>query len=122
MALFQRLAKSGRTEREGTDVSSMMKGLCILAFILVFAAMAGNPSFPTDAAAQTSEGEALVKNVCSRCHSAQRICANLGRDQIFWERTVTRMRQNGAPLSPPDISSTATYLAGQTKDTAPFCN
>ncbi|EPR35036.1 hypothetical protein dsat_2399 [Alkalidesulfovibrio alkalitolerans DSM 16529] len=103
-------------------MSSMMKGLCILAFILVFAAMAGNSSFPTDAAAHTSEGEALVKNVCGRCHSAQRVCANLGRDQIYWERTVTRMRQNGAALSAPDISSAATYLAGQKKDTAPFCN
>lgn len=102
-------------------MSAMMKILCLLAFVLVFVAMAGNNGSVPDAAATTAEGETIFKNVCNRCHTSSRICGNLGRDAAWWERTATRMRSNGAPIEGKDIAAVATFLSTQAPGSAPVC-
>lgn len=99
----------------------MMKILCLLAFFLVFAAMAGNHGAVPDAVASTAAGEGVFKDVCGRCHTAARICSSLGRDASWWERTATRMRSNGAALSAKDIADVAAFLAVQAPGSSPVC-
>ncbi len=102
-------------------MSSLMKILCLLAFFLVFAAMAGNNGGVSDAAATTADGEDVFTHVCQRCHTPQRICDNLGHPSAWWERTATRMRSNGAPIQGKDIADVAAFLSTQAPGSAPVC-
>jgi predicted secreted protein len=82
--------------------------LLLLAFVLASAALAEDLG-------------ARVASVCSACHSVGRVCGKLGSGQDYWKTTVARMIDNGAALSPSEVSTMAAYLAGQNSGAAPFC-
>ncbi|WP_029893760.1 c-type cytochrome [Desulfohalovibrio reitneri] len=96
-------------------MSVLMKVLCLLAFVLVFAAMTTHTGRASD------DGERILNNVCNQCHSHERVCRNLGRDEGFWDATVNRMRGNGAPLSDEDIETMVTFLSGLEKNAPVVC-
>ncbi|EPR37022.1 hypothetical protein dsx2_0965 [Desulfovibrio sp. X2] len=101
-------------------MSTMMKFLCLLAFVLVFMASAENPGRATDTV-DAATGEALLHRACTVCHTSENVCANLGRDEAWWQSTLTRMRQQGAALSADDVNSESAYLAAQAPGAAPIC-
>lgn len=82
---------------------------CVVAFS--FAVVAG-----------ASDIAGVVGKACTNCHSPKRICLNLSvKDGAAWKSTVKRMIGKGAKVPSERAEEAAMYLAGQTKETAPFC-
>lgn len=55
----------------------------------------------------------IIKERCVVCHTADRICVNLGRGDDFWKPTVKRMASNGAKVSETEIASFSMLLSGE---------
>ncbi|QGY42039.1 hypothetical protein GM415_10440 [Pseudodesulfovibrio cashew] len=81
-----------------------------LSFFL-FAAMAGAADMgPT------------LKKACTACHSAKRICLNLGvKSPGAWKGTVSKMVAKGAKLDAGQIDAATGYLAGLAPGSGPLC-
>ncbi|WP_243544414.1 hypothetical protein [Pseudodesulfovibrio tunisiensis] len=74
------------------------------------------------AAGAADVGDAVKRN-CTSCHSAKRICLNMGvKDTGAWKGTIARMIGKGARLDPGMTDSAAQYLAGQKRNASPLCN
>lgn len=98
-------------------MSNLLKIICSLAFVWVLlgALAASSP----DAA---RSGEQMATGECTRCHSAQKLCVNLGKDQVYWKETVERMRMaHGAKIEAGETLPLITYLAGLPAGSAPLC-
>ena len=60
---------------------------------------------PLVAQADPGAALALVQTQCSRCHTLERICTNLGvKSKDEWQVTVERMLGKGAALSPEEAA------------------
>jgi len=60
----------------------------------------------------TQKGEKLLMAKCVSCHSNQITCMNLGRDQAYWDGTVTRMVDKGMDMTQEEQEAVSAYLAG----------
>ncbi len=70
-------------------------------------------------AADTGDDVAVV---CSACHSAKRICLNLGiKDRMAWKETVDRMAKSGAQMTLSRVDEFADYLDGLRPGQGPLC-
>lgn len=73
-------------------------------------------------ARQTGDPAGIVMKDCTVCHGSQRICDSLGRkDRKEWDKTVKRMIDHGANLSPQDVPSVVDYLTGLKPGSKPVC-
>lgn len=97
-------------------MNALLKMLCVLAFISVFASFAGEGD-----SGAAKAGEQIVTAICTRCHSTARICTNLGSDAPFWQAITGKMKKNGAPLDEADVPVLVDYLAGLTAGSKPVC-
>ncbi len=80
-----------------------------VAFVLLISLLCACTRSP---AQPSSDPAATVMSKCTVCHSAERICADLGRkDREEWKRTVARMVERGADVAEQDIPSIVDYLA-----------
>ena len=71
---------------------------------------------------QTGDPAGIVMGKCTVCHGTERICNDLGRmDRKTWEKTVKRMIDHGADVSPQDIPAVAGYLASLKPGAKPVC-
>lgn len=81
--------------------SSLIAGLtsvCASALIL----------FAVSASANSVE---TIQQKCTVCHTANRICLNLGvKSEAGWKATVEMMVARGANLKPEQVDSTIKYL------------
>jgi predicted lactoylglutathione lyase len=88
---------------------------CFASFVCVVAF-----SFAIGASASDIEG--VVNKACTKCHSAKRICLNLGvKSGPAWKTTVEKMMEKGARISAEKVDETALYLAKLDPDSAPMC-
>lgn len=72
--------------------------------------------------AGASDIGATVKRACTTCHSAKRICLNLGvKSEAAWQATVQKMVAKGAQLSADQVGPAASYLAGLRQGGGPIC-
>jgi len=87
--------------------------LFVLAAILLAACGATSPSAtppPTSPSGVTSDGQALMQQRCTVCHSSDRITsAHKTADQ--WKTTVDRMISHGAQLTSAEEQTLIDYLA-----------
>jgi hypothetical protein len=90
-----------------------MKRILSLATALVLCGALG-VAFAADPSAKISE-------TCSKCHPVAKLCGKLGADKAAWTTTITRMQGKGAMVSAEEIPAWSDYLAGLSKDKAPFC-
>lgn len=97
-------------------MNALLKMLCVLAFVYVFAAFATEGD-----SGAAKAGEQIVTAICTRCHSTARICTNLGGDAAFWQATAAKMQKNGAPLDEADVPVLVEYLSGLTAGSKPVC-
>jgi cytochrome c5 len=63
--------------------------------------------------ADRSEGDLLVDEICTRCHSRTRVDMVAGRDRAGWEQTVERMIRNGASMTDAEKATIIDYLSGE---------
>ncbi|CCH48570.1 hypothetical protein [Pseudodesulfovibrio piezophilus] len=64
----------------------------------------------------------FVEKTCTKCHSAKRICLNLGvKSGPAWKSTVEKMVAKGAQVAPEKIEGVALYLAGANPDSSVLC-
>lgn len=90
--------------------------------MLCAAAVLAALSFSGLQAGAGDQGEALLQKACTKCHSAKRICRNIGKkDGPWWEKTVTRMIGHGAKLSDEQEDTLVSSLAGAEKDKVTLC-
>ena len=69
-----------------------------------------------------AEAKDLVAQVCSQCHSLDRICRNLGvKDRAGWASTVGRMVGHGANLDASQQTLVIDYLSVLKPGSAPVC-
>lgn len=69
-----------------------------------------------------AEAKDLVAERCSRCHSTERICRNLGqKDKAAWAATVARMVGKGAELDASQQTLVIGYLSTLAPGSAPVC-
>jgi mono/diheme cytochrome c family protein len=64
-----------------------------------------------DGSAADLDGEALVAERCTVCHTADRI-ENANKDEAGWTATVDRMIGYGADLSAAEREAVIAYLSG----------
>ena len=67
-------------------------------------------SAPTIAPASGGNGEALLNDRCTKCHSLDRV-TSAKKSAGDWEKTVTRMVGNGAKLTSEEQKVLVDYLA-----------
>jgi cytochrome c5 len=98
--------------------NNVIIGIILLALAAgVILAACGTSSSPATSAPATSgnassslDGQALLQQRCSVCHSVNRVtAAHKSTDQ--WTNTVNRMVANGAQLSAPETRTLIDYLA-----------
>lgn len=66
--------------------------------------------------------EEKVMKACSACHDTGKVCKALGsRSAEEWSKTVQRMVNKGAKVSPEEIPAVSSYLAGLNKGAMPVC-
>jgi mono/diheme cytochrome c family protein len=83
--------------------------LVVLAGALL-AACGSSASTTTSSGGSTADGQTLLQQRCTVCHSANRVMsAQHTADQ--WKTTVDRMINKGAQLSPAEEQTLVTYLA-----------
>ena len=66
-------------------------------------------------------GADLVMSRCGTCHAVSRICNELGESQEEFLGLTKGMVKRGAKLNREEQEIVASYLAGLTRETAPFC-
>lgn len=66
-------------------------------------------------------GGQIVDNVCTACHSLERVCTNLGDTNEKWLPRVKRMNMYGANLTPAQTDTVVRFLAAQTPGSRPVC-
>jgi len=89
---------------------------CFAAFVCVVA-------FSFAIGASASDIGSVVNKACTKCHSAKRICLNLGvKSEPAWKTTVEHMVKKGAKIPAEEVDETALYLAKLKPDSAPLCD
>jgi len=70
---------------------------------------------PPGATGATLDGEQLVNERCTVCHSIDRVDRKIasGADRATWEQTVDRMISNGAQLNADERTAVIDYLVAQ---------
>lgn len=64
-----------------------------------------------------------LDKACTQCHSAKRICLNLGaKNEAAWKLTVANMVRKGAQLPASQIDAAAGYLGGLKPGQGPLCD
>lgn len=66
--------------------------------------------------------DAFVMQTCTSCHSASRICRNLGRDADWWQRTVKHMQRKGASISDEQVYTVGAFMAAKPQGASPVCD
>ena len=75
----------------------------------------------TDTAAK-NDAERLTKSKCTFCHSADRICKNLGRrNPVMWQKTIEKMQRKGARVSASEKAVIAQFLGTTRPDKTGLC-
>ena len=65
---------------------------------------------------------AEIKKSCTRCHSAKRICLNVGvKSPDGWKSTINRMIGKGAQLPTSQVAAAVDYLSGLAPGTGTVC-
>jgi mono/diheme cytochrome c family protein len=59
-----------------------------------------------------SDGDALVEEKCTVCHSRVRV-DSAAKSYEEWQATVDRMRRNGAQLTDEEAATIVDYLSGE---------
>ncbi len=93
--------------------TAKLMGLVALPVISLFLA--------ASAPAASEDGRQTVENVCNRCHTHERVCQNLNRNEAWWHMTTLRMIQNGAPINEAQAKSAASFLAALKPGSEPVC-
>lgn len=90
--------------------------MCVVGFVLVLS-IAGctqgdvsDEAPPTTPAPVASEGETLVQNKCSMCHTLDRV-NDAEKNRAEWEQTVSRMETNGLVVTEEEKSLIIDHLA-----------
>lgn len=84
----------------------------LFASVLVLSAVAG-----------ASDIGQMVNKACTKCHSAARICNNLGvKNGTAWETNVKRMVNKGAQIPADRVGEAASYLTGLKSGSSPLCD
>jgi mono/diheme cytochrome c family protein len=84
--------------------------LIILAGTLLASCGSGSPSATSPSGSSSSNGQALMQDRCSVCHSLDRVTsAHHTADE--WKVTVDRMINRGAQLTPQEEQTLIDYLA-----------
>ena len=68
------------------------------------------PAQATVAPAAAADGEALLNDRCTKCHSLDRV-TSAKKSASDWQKTVTRMVGNGANLTSEEQKVLVDYLA-----------
>lgn len=72
----------------------------------------GGTPVPSTPPAELDDGEGLVRQLCSTCHSVDTVYAKKSSDVKEWQRTVRRMKeQYGATVSDEQATAIAEYLS-----------
>lgn len=95
-------------------LNALKAALALVALLLPGAALSAETVAETAAArAAKAKGRAMVQAYCTRCHSLDRVANRTGlKDRVYWQRTVDRMRTNGAPVSRIEAREVVDYLTG----------
>jgi mono/diheme cytochrome c family protein len=70
---------------------------------------------------QLDTGERIANNVCTACHSLERVCASLGDPDDKWSSRIGRMNMYGANLTPVQTDTVMRFLASQAPGSRPVC-
>ena len=79
-------------------------------------------SFPVVNAFALQIEPSTLQERCVVCHTADRICVNLGKGENFWGPTVKRMASNGAKVSDDEIAAFSILLSGQIQTVTQILN
>jgi mono/diheme cytochrome c family protein len=95
--------------------NSLISILLLIVLIGILLAACGSSSAATSSAPASSsgssaDGQALMQQRCSVCHSLNRI-TSAHHTAAEWKTTVDRMINNGAQLSPAEEQTLVDYLA-----------
>ena len=72
----------------------------------------GGVPVPSTPPAELDDGEGLVRQLCSTCHSVDTVYAKKSSDAKEWQRTIRRMKeQYGATVSDEQATAMAEYLS-----------
>jgi mono/diheme cytochrome c family protein len=92
-------------------IISLISFLLLFALAGVFLAACGSSSTaPASSGGSTADGQTLMQQRCTVCHSAGRI-TSAQKTATEWKQTVDKMINNGAKLSPPEEQTLVNYLA-----------
>ncbi len=64
----------------------------------------------------------LIKDKCISCHGLARTCTNLGKDLVWWQATVIRMKERKTQIDDLQVVNIAVYLAEPTEDFIKACD
>lgn len=66
--------------------------------------------------------DALLTAKCTECHNTNRICEKLGKkSKARWQRTIDRMTERGAKLTPEETAMMLICLDGGIRDLQSSC-
>ena len=87
-------------------------GIMLLVFLagILLAACGSSTPAPASSISSTADGQALMQQRCTVCHSADRI-TSAQKTAAQWKTTVDKMINNGAQISPAEEQILVNYLA-----------
>ncbi|MBN1635962.1 MAG: hypothetical protein JW920_05580 [Deltaproteobacteria bacterium] len=95
---------------------TIIPGLAGIVLILMFL-------LPTGRAMEESKAGSLVTKTCAACHSTERICKKLDKqDRKWWNKTAERMIKRGADLTPEQKDLIVQYLVDLAPGSEPVCH
>jgi cytochrome c5 len=124
--LIQEYAQNFLETQEETERSAMRTKIILLTIALLVtmglllaacgskakstATQSSAPAQATVAPSTTSDGEALLNDRCTKCHSINRV-TSAKKSASDWQKTVSRMVSNGAKLTSEEQQVLVDYLA-----------
>lgn len=91
--------------------------VAVVLLLGVFAAL-GCPQVNTTG---LSTGPQFLQQVCTKCHSLERVCLKLGAEQGAWEKTLNKMNRYGANLDDSQFKTMLNYAANLQPGAKPPC-
>jgi mono/diheme cytochrome c family protein len=84
--------------------------LIIVLAVMILVACGSSTSTPASSSGSTADGQTLLQQRCSVCHSLDRV-TSAKKKAAQWKITVDRMINNGAQVSSAEEQTLVTYLA-----------
>lgn len=90
--------------------------------ITIVAAFLFAVSFSTAPISAAMDDSTLyLQDSCTACHGLDKICSNLGNENVWWTATLKRMAGRGASLEHEQVPALATFLAAPSEDLLKRC-